>query len=364
MNDVNILTSNGVNVQASLELLGDMEMYNETLSDFLDMVDEKKTNLEKFKAENDMPNYAIAVHALKSDARYLGFLDLGDKAYDSEMKAKAGDQAGVEANHPGIMEGVDKMVQIASQYLGRTPGAAPAATPDAAAQPTAPQPVAPTQPGMAPGAMPQPGMPQAQPAMPAQAPMPQGYPSPMGAPMQPQTEQVYDLATGQMVSQPAQPMGPQPMGGYPAPMGGYPNQMYNQYGQAPMPGYGMQYGQQMPGQQMPGQPGYDPMSQALYNQQQYQMPNPALMPKAGTILVVDDSNLVANFVKKIFDARYDVVIANDGAKAIELCADDSFRQKIKACLLDLNMPNVDGYQVLEDFYNKGYFVKILSIIIL
>ena len=123
-----------------------------------------------------------------------------------------------------------------------------------------------------------------------------------------------------------------------------------------MPGYG----QQMPGQGMQGQPGYDPMSQALYNQQnamQYQMQNAALMPKQGTILVVDDSNLVANFVKKIFDSRYDVVIANDGAKAIELCADDAFRQKIKACLLDLNMPNVDGYQVLEDFYQKGYFVK-------
>ena len=356
MNDVNILTSNGVNVQASLELLGDMEMYNETLSDFLDMADEKIANLEKFKAESDMPNYAIAIHALKSDARYLGFLQLGDMAYDSELKAKAGDQAGVEANHPGIMDAVHKMVDIASQYLGRSGGApAPAADPNTA-QPA--QAMAQPAPAPAPMPAPQPQMAQPQMGMPAQ-----GYPSPMGGQMQPQTEQVYDLATGQMVSQPVHQTGaPVSMGGYPAPMsgqmGGYGQPMYNQYGQ--MPGYGQPmpgYGQGMPAQGMPGQPGYDPMSQALYNQQQYQMQNPALMPKQGTILVVDDSNLVANFVKKIFDSRYDVEIANDGAKAIELCADDAFRQKIKACLLDLNMPNVDGYQVLEDFYNKGYFVK-------
>ena len=88
----------------------------------------------------------------------------------------------------------------------------------------------------------------------------------------------------------------------------------------------------------------------------HQMPG-SLAPKQGTILVVDDSNLVANFVKKIFDTRYDVVIASDGAKAIELCQDADFRAKIKACLLDLNMPNVDGYAVLEHFKQEGYFVR-------
>ena len=374
MNDVSILTSNGVNVQSSLELLGDMEMYNETLSDFLDMVDEKKTNLEKFRAESDMPNYAIAIHALKSDARYLGFLELGDLAYDSELKAKAGDQAGVEANHQNIMNHVDQMVNIANQYLGRTSAPAADATQAPVVDPNAQagvQPQAPVQPTMAaqpaqpqvqmpapgmPGAMPNPGMPGAVPqAMPGQAGMGAYQP---GMPMpgvMPQN-QVYDLSTGQMVSQatPGQPYNSPMQQGMPGMMGTYPNQMYNQYPNQ-MPGYPQ--GQYPQPQANMG--GYDPMSAALYQQQamgQY-MQNPALMPKQGTILVVDDSNLVANFVKKIFDSRYDVVIANDGAKAIELCADDQFRQKIKACLLDLNMPNVDGYQVLEDFYQKGYFVK-------
>ena len=378
MNDVSILTNNGVNVQSSLELLGDMEMYNETLSDFLDMVEEKKANLEKFKAENDMPNYAIAIHALKSDARYLGFLELGDLAYDSELKAKAGDQAGVEANHANIMSHVDSMVNIANQYLGRAEAPAQTAgdsntdmssvTQSAAPQMqqavTMPQ----STPVMAPQANPMVG-PQ---PMPGQMP---GYASPMGAPVAQNVQnQIYDLSTGQMVADPnpqpmpaQQPM-PNQMPGYGQQMGGYPNQMYNPYQQS-MQGYQMpMYGQGL--QPMPNQmPGYDPMSQALYQQQQamqqYQqsIPNPALMPKAGTILVVDDSNLVANFVKKIFESRYDVVIANDGAKAIELCDNAEFRQKIKACLLDLNMPNVDGFQVLEDFKQKGYIVRMPIVVI-
>ncbi len=89
MKDVNILTNNGVNVAQSLELFGDMEMYDETLKDFLDMVDGKLSSLENRKASSDMVNYAIEVHALKSDARYLGFTTLADLSYESELKSKA-----------------------------------------------------------------------------------------------------------------------------------------------------------------------------------------------------------------------------------------------------------------------------------
>ena len=45
MNDVNLLTNNGVNVSKSLELFGDMEMYDATLRDVLQLVDPKIANL-------------------------------------------------------------------------------------------------------------------------------------------------------------------------------------------------------------------------------------------------------------------------------------------------------------------------------
>ena len=118
MKDVNILTNNGVNVAQSLELFGDMEMYDETLKDFLDLVDGKLTSLENRKTSSDMVNYAIEVHALKSDARYLGFTTLADMCYESELKSKAGDIMFVQENHPKIMAEAHRMIGVAKQYMG------------------------------------------------------------------------------------------------------------------------------------------------------------------------------------------------------------------------------------------------------
>ena len=82
MKDVNLLINNGVDVNASLELFGDIDTYNETLEDFLNTVDEKIGNMTKYKEESDMKNYAILVHSLKSDARYLGFTKLAELSYN------------------------------------------------------------------------------------------------------------------------------------------------------------------------------------------------------------------------------------------------------------------------------------------
>jgi hypothetical protein len=46
MKDVNVLITNGVNVQKSLELFGDMETYDQTLEVFLQEVEPK---MEKIK---------------------------------------------------------------------------------------------------------------------------------------------------------------------------------------------------------------------------------------------------------------------------------------------------------------------------
>ncbi|MEG2250149.1 MAG: Hpt domain-containing protein, partial [Bacilli bacterium] len=88
MKDINILKENGVNVAASLELFGDMETYDETLNDFLESVDQKLSDIKKYKEQVDMPNYAILVHSLKSDSKYLGFTKLADLSYQHELESK------------------------------------------------------------------------------------------------------------------------------------------------------------------------------------------------------------------------------------------------------------------------------------
>ena len=88
MKDKTILLNNSIDVEASLELFGDMETYNETLNDFLESVFEKLEEIKIYKEAKDMPNYAILVHSLKSDSKYLGFTKLAEISYNHELKAK------------------------------------------------------------------------------------------------------------------------------------------------------------------------------------------------------------------------------------------------------------------------------------
>ncbi len=88
---------------------------------------------------------------------------------------------------------------------------------------------------------------------------------------------------------------------------------------------------------------------------------PAQTPKTeiveNSILVVDDSNIIRNFIEKIFNGKYKVIIASDGQEAINII-DNTLNDKIQCMLLDLNMPGVDGFQVLQHFQNANLFGKI------
>lgn len=115
--DVNVLIQGGVNVDASLELLGDMETYNETLQDFLNEVEEKLSNIKSYKESGDMPNYAILVHSLKSDSKYLGFVKLAELAYNHEMASKGNDINFVNQNYDSLIAEANRIVALVKSYI-------------------------------------------------------------------------------------------------------------------------------------------------------------------------------------------------------------------------------------------------------
>lgn len=75
------------------------------------------------------------------------------------------------------------------------------------------------------------------------------------------------------------------------------------------------------------------------------------------ILVADDSEVVRMFVKKIFDQEFKLVSAVNGEEAINAIKEHETDGKIKCILLDLNMPKVDGFAVLEYINEKDLFLK-------
>lgn len=217
MKDVNLLINNGVNVQKSLELFGDMETYDSSLKDFLDEVEGKLNDIKRYKEVSDMSNYAILVHSLKSDAKYFGFDALAEIAYQHELESKKNNMYYVVENYPQLMNEANRIVSLVKNYLGMGDG------------------------------------------------------EPIG---------ISNISNNQV------------------------NSNGNQ-----------------------------------------------------TILVVDDSSVVVNFIRKIFSDAYDVVIASDGKEAIDFINKD-VEHNIVAMLLDLNMPNVDGFEVLEYFNQNNLFYRI------
>jgi len=211
MKDVNILKNNGIDIDASLQIFGDMSLYDETAQDFLDAIEDRLAKLAQYKEAGDMPNYAIEAHALKSDSKYLGFTQLAQMALDHELKGKANDINFVYANYDNLINEINRIVKVVTEYLG---------VPSAPVIKTVP-----------------------------------------------------------------------------------------------------------------------------------------VTKKDQAILVVDDSNIVQNYVKKIFSASYDVIIATDGKQAIDALALHP-EIKIVCMLLDLNMPNVNGFQVLDYMNKNSLFVKV------
>ena len=216
MKDIKFLEQNGVDIQKSLELFGDIDTYNETIGEFLVGIHTKINKLIEHMKNQDLPNYAIVVHSMKSDARYFGFTVLGDMAYEHEMKSKAGDFSFVTAHINDLINETNHVIKLLQEYMSDN-SAAPEAVEEAAPH-----------------------------------------------------DDVF---------------------------------------------------------------------------------------KSRTILVVDDSNIIRNFVKRIFSDKYNVAACEDGEEAIRVIKANMDNDYIDTILLDLNMPKVDGFAVLDFMKENHLFQK-------
>lgn len=81
-----------------------------------------------------------------------------------------------------------------------------------------------------------------------------------------------------------------------------------------------------------------------------------------TVLIIDDDKMTCNLIKKIFEKKYDVVLAHNGEEAIELLQ-SSGKTNISCIFLDLIMPVLDGFSVLDYLNDNNYLSKMPVIII-
>ena len=80
-----------------------------------------------------------------------------------------------------------------------------------------------------------------------------------------------------------------------------------------------------------------------------------------TIMIIDDDNMTCNLIKKVFENKYNVILAHNGIEAIDVLkkTDDN----ICCVFLDLIMPVLDGFGVLDYLNEHNYLSKLPVIII-
>ena len=79
------------------------------------------------------------------------------------------------------------------------------------------------------------------------------------------------------------------------------------------------------------------------------------------ILIVDDSEFNREILEEILEDEYSVLLAEDGRQALELL--EKYHKSIRVVLLDLIMPNMDGYDVLKEMQEKNYMEDMPVLII-
>lgn len=87
------------------------------------------------------------------------------------------------------------------------------------------------------------------------------------------------------------------------------------------------------------------------------------------LLIVDDDMLTRNMIKRVFDDEYKIVMATNGKEAIEYLESNSNKgitessDNILGIFLDLTMPVMDGFAVLEYLSKNNYLHRVPVIII-
>ena len=77
------------------------------------------------------------------------------------------------------------------------------------------------------------------------------------------------------------------------------------------------------------------------------------------ILIVDDSELNRELLAGMLGDEYEIYQVENGKKAIDILEEN--REQFKLVLLDINMPVMDGYELVSELRSAGYQIPVLMI---
>ena len=108
-----LLEDCGINTAKGLASCGgDDEFYRSILLEYVKGAEEKKEDLKKFIDANDLGNYGILIHSLKSTSAMIGAEAPYRIALELELAAKEGNGSYVMDNHSKFLDEYNKILGV------------------------------------------------------------------------------------------------------------------------------------------------------------------------------------------------------------------------------------------------------------
>jgi HPt (histidine-containing phosphotransfer) domain-containing protein len=95
---------------------GEMDIYLSVLKSFAGSIPDAIEKLRTVTAET-LPQYATVVHGLKGSCASIGAEKVREKAYELEVKSKAGDLDGVLALNGALLKEAEQLVKDIQAWL-------------------------------------------------------------------------------------------------------------------------------------------------------------------------------------------------------------------------------------------------------
>ena len=94
----------GIDMEKAIQNSGSKELACELLGDVYKLMDDKIAQVETYLRDQDLQNYTILVHALKSTCRMIGAMDLGEEFFTLEKLGKENNLNQIQALTPGTLQ--------------------------------------------------------------------------------------------------------------------------------------------------------------------------------------------------------------------------------------------------------------------
>ena len=101
----------GLDVQLGMSRIGgNRDLYKKMLDLMILEIEKSNKNLREFLAANDLHNFRIEVHGIKSSLANVGSMDLSTKAFELEVASRDMNHDLCAAKLPALLEGLQNLL--------------------------------------------------------------------------------------------------------------------------------------------------------------------------------------------------------------------------------------------------------------